>query len=425
MWLFSWQKKEQPDDEQSISNDSVEVMVEPPVSHYSWPNEPSTDDRHANKQHPNSINQNVDQSTSIQLDRQLDRQSDQQSNQQLDRQSDQQSDQQLDQQSNQQLDQQSNQQLDQQSNQQSDQELYPQSDQLSNQQSNQKSNQQSVHLTNSQSSNNLLNNQTSSDQPDSHSPDDEQINNETTYLFNNSQTKGSSNSNLDQTDAEREDAEPDDERTDADSSHKSVLKELVKQFLISSIVLLTVYVLGWFKFSFAWILIGLVIYFVCSANRIRAKRRLLANRELADEKKYIERVLVDLPNWVLFPDAERVEFLNKCLKQLWPFLNSYIQRFLKDTLLPEIIAHLPSYMKGMRFETIDLGTIPLRIGSIKCHTERSSRMEILLDLQIIYAGIFCCCSLINPNSLNFECFDSSFFLINYKLILTQVTPISN
>ena len=416
MWLFSWQKKEQPDDEQSISNDSVEVMVEPPVSHYSWPNEPSTDDRHANKQHPNSINQNVDQSTSIQLDRQLDRQSDQQSNQQLDRQSDQQSDQQLDQQSNQQsnqqsdqqsnqqldrqsdqqsdqqLDQQSNQQLDQQSNQQSnqqsDQELYPQSDQLSNQQSNQKSNQQSVHLTNSQSSNNLLNNQTSSDQPDSHSPDDEQINNETTYLFNNSQTKGSSNSNLDQTDAEREDAEPDDERTDADSSHKSVLKELVKQFLISSIVLLTVYVLGWFKFSFAWILIGLVIYFVCSANRIRAKRRLLANRELADEKKYIERVLVDLPNWVLFPDAERVEFLNKCLKQLWPFLNSYIQRFLKDTLLPEIIAHLPSYMKGMRFETIDLGTIPLRIGSIKCHTERSSRMEILLDLQIIYAGIF-------------------------------------
>ena len=96
----------------------------------------------------------------------------------------------------------------------------------------------------------------------------------------------------------------------------------------------------------------------------------------------------DLPNWVLFPDQERVEFLNKCLKQMWPFLNLYIQKFIKEVLLPDIINYLPDYMKGLKFDTIDLGTVPIRLGSVKCHTERSSRREILLDLQLIYAGKF-------------------------------------
>lgn len=80
----------------------------------------------------------------------------------------------------------------------------------------------------------------------------------------------------------------------------------------------------------------------------------------------------------MFPDNERAEYLNKSLKQIWPFLQIFVQKFLKDTLLPDIIAYLPDYMKSVRFETIDLGNIPLRIGGIKCHTERNSQREILL-----------------------------------------------
>lgn len=72
---------------------------------------------------------------------------------------------------------------------------------------------------------------------------------------------------------------------------------------------------------------------------------------------------------------------------MWPFLNLYLQKFMRDVVIPDIINYLPDFMKGLKFDTIDLGTVPVRIGSIKCHTERSSRMEILLDLQIIYAGM--------------------------------------
>lgn len=60
---------------------------------------------------------------------------------------------------------------------------------------------------------------------------------------------------------------------------------------------------------------------------------------------------------------------------------------MKDKLIPDIINYLPDALKGLKFDTIDLGTVPVRLGSIKCHTERSSRMEILLDIQIIYAGM--------------------------------------
>lgn len=79
----------------------------------------------------------------------------------------------------------------------------------------------------------------------------------------------------------------DDEDRNEKISHKSILKSLIKKFLVSSAVLLATYFMGYFRLSFVWILICQVLYFIRLAHRIRTKNRLLAARELEDEEKVI------------------------------------------------------------------------------------------------------------------------------------------
>ena len=45
------------------------------------------------------------------------------------------------------------------------------------------------------------------------------------------------------------------------------------------------------------------------------------------------------------------------IKQMWPFIDLYVQKMLRESVLPTIVSYLPGYMKGLRFEKIDLGTV--------------------------------------------------------------------
>ncbi|RWS22901.1 hypothetical protein B4U80_09644, partial [Leptotrombidium deliense] len=74
------------------------------------------------------------------------------------------------------------------------------------------------------------------------------------------------------------------------------------------------------------------------------------------------------------------------LKQLWPFIDEFVRNLMKETIEPSVVSSLPDYLKSFRFEKVDLGTIPLRIGGVKCYDVNTSRNEIILDLEIIYAG---------------------------------------
>lgn len=128
--------------------------------------------------------------------------------------------------------------------------------------------------------------QSNSHQPNSHDqpnkPKKSSIN-ETTSLLNEPRKASASSASI-----VNNDDTPDDEDRNEKISHKSILKGLIKKFLISFVVLLAVYFIGYFHLSFAWILICQVLYFICLAHRIRTKNRLLAARELEDEEKVID-----------------------------------------------------------------------------------------------------------------------------------------
>ncbi|KAM4718201.1 extended synaptotagmin-2 isoform 2-T2 [Anableps anableps] len=159
-------------------------------------------------------------------------------------------------------------------------------------------------------------------------------------------------------------------------------------FVKTFVIIFPIYALGYFEFSFSWLLIGLFIFFCWRKNAGGKLSRL--SRALAffdQEERCAKQSLTtsDLPPWVHFPDVERVEWLNKTVRQMWPYICQFVEKLFRETIEPavkECHAHLSTFC----FSKIDLGNKPLRINGVKVYTENVDRRQIIMDLQICFVG---------------------------------------
>ncbi|XP_038058006.1 extended synaptotagmin-2-like isoform X2 [Patiria miniata] len=165
------------------------------------------------------------------------------------------------------------------------------------------------------------------------------------------------------------------------------LLSLLRKHGVSFAMLLSVWGLGYFRFSWSWLLLATVLMVWRERNSQQKHLTMeLARRATQNEKETILSAVNNLPSWVYFPDTERAEWLNKMVKQMWPFIEGYVVTMLRDTVEPAVLKALPSYLKSFKFETIKLGTYPPRIGGVKVYTDQVGRDEIILDLELFYAG---------------------------------------
>lgn len=75
---------------------------------------------------------------------------------------------------------------------------------------------------------------------------------------------------------------------------------------------------------------------------------------------------------------------------MWPFVDQYVSnKLIKDKLEPKIRKSLSKLkLKGFEFDRnrIYLGSTPIRIGGVKVHDLNTSRDEIILDMDLIFAS---------------------------------------
>lgn len=147
----------------------------------------------------------------------------------------------------------------------------------------------------------------------------------------------------------------------------------------------SLYLMGWLNLSPAWLLIGVGSY-VAQKNYIEQKRIRSGIISAAQEKASILATIEDLPAWVFFPDTERAEWVNKILGQFWPFVGHYVKDLILDTIEPSVRSSLPAYLSSFKFERIDLGDVPPRIGGVKVYKENVSRSEVIMDMELFYSG---------------------------------------
>ncbi|XP_061711606.1 extended synaptotagmin-2-A isoform X3 [Cydia pomonella] len=168
----------------------------------------------------------------------------------------------------------------------------------------------------------------------------------------------------------------------------SVLSMIYRFFKKVSIVG-AVYLVGYMQWSVAW-LIGPVVLSVLRDQwrRDSEYRRSLAKAAaVSSEKDIVLARIDDLPAWVFFPDVERAEWLNRILLQVWPNVNHYARNLLKDSIEPAVAESLANYkMTGFKFERSILGTIAPRVGGVKVYDKNLSRDEIIMDIDLFYAG---------------------------------------
>ncbi|TYI07710.1 hypothetical protein ES332_A10G245200v1 [Gossypium tomentosum] len=99
-------------------------------------------------------------------------------------------------------------------------------------------------------------------------------------------------------------------------------------------------------------------------------------------------ILPDIPLWVKCPDYERVDWLNKFVADMWPYLDKAICAQIRSATEPMFAEYVGKYqIEAIEFDNLSLGTIPPEIHGLKvCETNEK---ELVLEPAVRWAG--------NPN----------------------------
>ncbi|XP_066508078.1 extended synaptotagmin-2 isoform X2 [Hoplias malabaricus] len=159
--------------------------------------------------------------------------------------------------------------------------------------------------------------------------------------------------------------------------------KFVKAFLL----VLPVYVLGVLEFSFSWVLLALALLFWLRRNQNSRFPRLNQALAFFEHERVGRQNLpaAELPPWVHFPDVERVEWLNKTVQQMWPYICQFVDKLFRETIEPAVKGANP-HLSTFCFSKIDMGDKPLRVNGVKVYTENVDKRQIIMDVQISFIG---------------------------------------
>ncbi|KAJ8560340.1 hypothetical protein K7X08_004398 [Anisodus acutangulus] len=102
----------------------------------------------------------------------------------------------------------------------------------------------------------------------------------------------------------------------------------------------------------------------------------------------LQQLLPEIPVWVKSPDYDRVDWLNKFLEYMWPYLDKAICRTAKNIAAPIIAEQIPKYkIDSVEFETVTLGSLPPTFQGMKIYV--TDEKELMMEPFLKWAG--------NPN----------------------------
>ncbi|KAG8070574.1 hypothetical protein GUJ93_ZPchr0006g43170 [Zizania palustris] len=147
-------------------------------------------------------------------------------------------------------------------------------------------------------------------------------------------------------------------------------------------------VLGFFGFGVG-VTVGLVIgyYLFIYFQPTDVKDPVI--RQLVElDVKSLESMLPEIPHWVKNPDFDRIDWLNKFVENMWPYLDKAICKTAKEIAKPIIAENTAKYkIDSVEFETLTLGTLPPTFQGMKVYT--TDEQELIMEPSIKWAG--------NPN----------------------------
>jgi len=83
-------------------------------------------------------------------------------------------------------------------------------------------------------------------------------------------------------------------------------------------------------------------------------------------------------------DFERVDWLNKTLRNLFPHYNKAICKIVVDSVTPILEGLMPSFVDEVKFDEFDFGEIPFTLGGIRLYN--TDLDEVSFDAQMNWGG---------------------------------------
>eukprot|EP01018_Ginkgo_biloba_P031328 Gb_10239 [translate_table: standard] len=147
-------------------------------------------------------------------------------------------------------------------------------------------------------------------------------------------------------------------------------------------------VLGFFGFGIG-IPIGLVIgYFMFIYFQPTDVKEPIIKPLGELDSKALQDLLQEIPLWVKNPDYDRVDWLNKFISDMWPYLDKAICKIIRETTKPIIDQYIGKYkIESIDFETLTLGSLPPTLQGIKVYDTQEE--DMILEPAFRWAG--------NPN----------------------------
>ncbi|XP_058225492.1 synaptotagmin-2 [Rhododendron vialii] len=106
------------------------------------------------------------------------------------------------------------------------------------------------------------------------------------------------------------------------------------------------------------------------------------------DSETLQRLLPEIPFWVKNPDYDRIDWLNKFIETMWPYLDKAICKTAKTIAKPIIAEQIPKYkIESVEFEALTLGSLPPTFQGMKVYT--TEEKELIMEPSMKWAG--------NPN----------------------------
>ncbi|XP_073145730.1 synaptotagmin-2-like isoform X1 [Henckelia pumila] len=149
-------------------------------------------------------------------------------------------------------------------------------------------------------------------------------------------------------------------------------------------------ILGSFGFGIgltAGLVIGYYIFILSQPNDVKDPEI----RPLTElDAKTLQQLLPEIPLWVKNPDYDRIDWLNKFIEYMWPYLDKAICKMAKKIADPIIAEQIPKYKTdSVDFEALTLGSLPPSFQGMKVYN--TEEKELIMELGMKWAA--------NPNIL--------------------------
>ncbi|KHN25473.1 Extended synaptotagmin-2-A [Glycine soja] len=106
------------------------------------------------------------------------------------------------------------------------------------------------------------------------------------------------------------------------------------------------------------------------------------------EQETLQRMFPEIPLWIKNPDFDRLDWLNKFVEYMWPYLDKAICKTAKNIAKPIIAEQIPKYkIDSVEFETLTLGSLPPTFQGMKVFV--TDEKELIMEPSVKWAG--------NPN----------------------------